>query len=209
MPDSFLRQSALAHLALDGRAVDTGGSQGMAPGVAMKELPFKSIINLRGDPKDTAFLAATSKTLGFDLPLQPNQSASKDQITALWLAPDEWWIITDSQTGKLASKLEAALSGQHISLVDVGESRTTIRVTGRHARDQLAKGTPLDLHPTQLPAGRCAGTHIAKAIVVLHYLGDSKSGEPTYDIYVLRSFADYLWRWLEDAAQEYGFQVRP
>ena len=70
MPDSFLRQSALAHLALDGRAVDTGGSQGMAPGVAMKELPFKSIINLRGNPKDTAFLAATSKTLGFDLPLQ-------------------------------------------------------------------------------------------------------------------------------------------
>ena len=28
--------------------------------------------------------------------------------------------------------------------------------------------------------------------------------EPTYDIYVLRSFAEYLWLWLEDAAMEYG-----
>ena len=30
---------------------------------------------------------------------------------------------------------------------------------------------------------------------------------PTYDIYVLRSFAEYLWLWLEDAAQEYGLAV--
>ncbi|NIO38860.1 MAG: hypothetical protein GTO41_00860, partial [Burkholderiales bacterium] len=30
---------------------------------------------------------------------------------------------------------------------------------------------------------------------------------PSYDIYVHRSFADYLWRWLEDAAQEYGVAI--
>lgn len=207
MPDNFLRQSALAHLALDGRAADSSGSHGTAQGITMKEIAFRGILNLRGNPKDSAFLAATSKALGFDLPLEPNQSASKGATTALWLAPNEWWIIADSDASKLASKLEAALAGQHISLVDVGESRTTIRVTGHDARDLLAKGTPLDLHPDQLPAGRCAGTHIAKTIVVLHHLGDGKTGEPVYDIYVLRSFADYLWRWLEDAAQEYGFSI--
>jgi sarcosine oxidase subunit gamma len=30
---------------------------------------------------------------------------------------------------------------------------------------------------------------------------------PAYDLYVHRSFADYLWRWLEDAAKEYGVAI--
>ncbi|MEE9184627.1 MAG: sarcosine oxidase subunit gamma family protein [Acidimicrobiia bacterium] len=27
---------------------------------------------------------------------------------------------------------------------------------------------------------------------------------PAFDLYVPRSFADYLWAWLEDAGTEYG-----
>jgi sarcosine oxidase gamma subunit len=30
---------------------------------------------------------------------------------------------------------------------------------------------------------------------------------PTFDIYVARSFAEYLWAWLEDAGGEYGVAV--
>ena len=33
------------------------------------------------------------------------------------------------------------------------------------------------------------------------------SAEPAFDLYVLRSFADYLWAWLEDAAREYGLKI--
>ena len=39
--------------------------------------------------------------------------------------------------------------------------------------------------------------------MVLHQVGQA----PSYDLYVLCSFADYLWRWLEDAAGEYGLAV--
>jgi sarcosine oxidase gamma subunit len=30
---------------------------------------------------------------------------------------------------------------------------------------------------------------------------------PDYDLYVQRSFAEYLWAWLEDAGTEYGVRV--
>jgi len=39
--------------------------------------------------------------------------------------------------------------------------------------------------------------------VLIHQVSDA----PAYELYVLRSFADYLWRWLEDAAREYGVAV--
>jgi sarcosine oxidase subunit gamma len=39
--------------------------------------------------------------------------------------------------------------------------------------------------------------------VLIHQVDDA----PAYDVYVLRSFAEYLWLWLEDAAKEYGMAV--
>ncbi len=35
----------------------------------------------------------------------------------------------------------------------------------------------------------------------------ASGGGPAYDVYVLNSFAEYLWLWLEDAAREYGLRV--
>ena len=43
---------------------------------------------------------------------------------------------------------------------------------------------------------------MAKAGALIH-----QTGEDVYELYVLRSFADYLWRWLEDAAAEYRVVV--
>ena len=36
----------------------------------------------------------------------------------------------------------------------------------------------------------------------------SRSGEETWDLVVRRSFADYLWLWLQDASAEYGLQIK-
>ena len=61
---------------------------------------------------------------------------------------------------------------------------------GETARNLIAKGCPLDLHPRVFAAGRCAQSVLAKADVTLHQLDE----EPSYDLFVLCSFADYLWR---------------
>ena len=43
-------------------------------------------------------------------------------------------------------------------------------------------------------------TMLAKAAVILHQTtDDADEAGPFFDIYVPRSFADYLWSWLTDA----------
>ena len=71
----------------------------------------------------------------------------------------------------------------------------------------LAKGCPLDLHPRAFTPGSCAQSLLAKADVLIHLRADDPRHGPTFDLYVARSFAHYLWAWLEDAGREYGVQV--
>ena len=70
-------------------------------------------------------------------------------------------------------------------------------------RELLAKGCPLDLHPRAFDVGQCAQSHLAKAPILIRQL----DREPSFEIVVRRSFADYFWLWLEDAAAEYGLAV--
>jgi len=86
---------------------------------------------------------------------------------------------------------------------DLSGGQTVIHIAGRHALDVLAKGTPLDVE--RLAAGACAQTHLAKANVCMRPRVDADSALTAYELIVRRSFADYLWRWLEDAASEYGY----
>lgn len=194
----YLRQSPLAPLGLIARAQEDRGEEG----VAMAERWRLGIVDLRIRAEDGDALAAAEAALGFALPREPNRSAGTTAMTALWLGPDEWWVIANGGQD-WAALLSAALGGQTAAVTEIGESRASIRVAGPRARDLLAKGCPLDLHPRVFGAGHCAGSHLAKAQIVLHQVSD----EPAFDLYVLRSFADYLWRWLEDAAGEYGLAV--
>ena len=208
MVERYLRQSPLAHLGLDGRAQAARGEAG----VAMSEQPFRGIVNLRTQPDDSEAMAALESALGFALPVEPNTTAASATALALWLAPDEWWIITpgpDPESGStMAAALRAALADRRGAVTDVGDSRTCVRVSGPRARDLLCKGMPLDLHPRVFPANRCAQSHLAKTGVVLHLVADHGTSDgPTFELYVLRSFAEYLWVWLEDAAREYGLAI--
>ncbi len=208
MVEAYLRQSALAHLGLDGRAQASRG----AAGVALAERPHRGMVNLRLDPSDEIAMNAFAEAFGFALPAQPNTSAGNGEASALWLGPDEWWIVTPGpgpEAGpELADKLRAALADRFAAVTEVGEGRTCIRIAGRKARALLQKGCPLDLHPRAFAAGACAQTLLAKATVAIHLVADESVAEgPAFEVYVLRSFAEYLWAWIEDAGREYGVAV--
>lgn len=203
MVDAYLRQGPLDHLQLAARAVASAETP-----VGMSERPFLAHVNIRGDAGDTAFLEAAKSAIGVDLPVAANTVASKGKLDAIWLGPDEWLIQSTAgedgleQEGKLAGKLRKAFEGQFVSVTEAGEGRTCITISGARARDVIAKGCPLDLHPDAFGAGQCAQTHIARALTLLHC-----RDADTIDIHVLRSFAEYLWVWLEDASREYGVSV--
>ncbi len=210
MVEAYLRQSALAHLGLDGRAEASRG----AAGVALAERPHRGMVNLRLDPSDETAMNAFAEAFGFALPVQPNTSAGNGEASALWLGPDEWWLVAPGygpgpEAGpELADKLRAALADGFAAVTEVGEGRTCIRIAGPKARALLQKGCPLDFHPRAFGVGACAQTLLAKATVAIHLVADESATEgPVFEVYVLRSFAEYLWAWIEDAGREYGVTV--
>ena len=71
MVEAYLRQSAVAHLGLEGRGAATRGEAG----VAMSERPHRGIVNLRLDPKNAEAMAAFEAAFGFALPTSANDTA--------------------------------------------------------------------------------------------------------------------------------------
>ena len=201
MVEAYLRQSALAHRGLQRAAAETPASAG----ITLSERPFRATMTLRGDPGDAGVLAAVRAAAAVDLPLEPNTTQRAGSVTALWLGPDEWLITAPAGEERvLVPALRASLGDRPAAVVDLTESRTVIAVSGAPARELLAKGCTLDLHPRAFPAGACAQTGLARAGVLIHLVDET----PTFEITILRSFADYLWAWLADAAREYGVALR-
>ena len=207
MVEAYLRQSPLAHLHLGARAISDADSNDA--GVGIQELPHRVQIAVRGSSSDKAFTAATNRVLSIDLPVTPcSSSGDVEGIHALWMGPDEWLIVAPANGyDGLASKLATSLVGVHAAVVDVSESRTTIRLSGSNARDTLSKGCSIDLHPRAFTKSKVVNTLLAQAHVTLHQVTDSDVDGCIYDIFVHRSFAEYLWSWLEDATRAYGLQV--
>jgi sarcosine oxidase subunit gamma len=179
-------------------------------GVRLAERAGLGKIDLRGDPHARGFMVAAGRVLDLLLPSEPCTSAVTDQIRVLWLGPDQWLVTCPARDvpGLLAS-LREALAGVHAAITEVTEGRAAFRVAGPSARDVLAKGCPLDLHARAFPPGRCAQSLLAKASVLIHLVEDDPEQGPVFDVYVARSFAHYLWTWLEDAGREYGLLIEP
>ena len=191
--EDYQRQSPLDHLHLAARG---GGALGGAA-VRMTEQRFRGKINLRG-AATPAFGDAVAAAIGLRPATESGTVAEADGRLALWIGPSEWLVVTPPGAGpETAASLRAALAECGAAVTDVSESLAAITVSGANARHVLAKGTSLDLHPRAFTPGRCARAGLAKTVVLLH----QTDGEPAYDLYVDRSYAEYLWLWLEDAAQ--------
>jgi sarcosine oxidase subunit gamma len=91
----------------------------------------------------------------------------------------------------------------HVAITDVSGGQTVLHLRGRHVRDVLAKGCPIDLHPRAFRIGQCAQSHLGKAPILVGQIEE----QPYFELIVRRSFADYVWTWLESAAEEYGLEV--
>jgi sarcosine oxidase subunit gamma len=204
MVEAYQRRSALAHFGLKALAVQNSNAEA---GIVMNEIAHRAIVNFRGNAEDPAFTAAVKAATGVDLPTKANTANQAGENRILWLGPSEWWLVAPGeQLADLVERLRAAFSGQHTAVIDVSESRTVIGLTGSAARELLARGVSLDLHPRVFGAGQCAQTGMSKANVLLHQTG--AGAKPSYEIYILKSFADYLWRWMSLTAEDFGLAIR-
>lgn len=185
------RRSPAAAFAARFEAAGAGG------GLRLAEIPFLSQVNVRVDPKSPA-AERIGTAIGVPLPLEPGTAVRGGDVTVLWLGPDEWLVVgPDGAAPGLVERLTEAAAGEHVSVVDVSAQRTTLVVAGERARDVLAHGCALDLHPRVFGRDRCAQTTLARAGVVL------VSREDGFWLLVRSSFAGYVAEWLLDASVEY------
>ena len=201
MVETYQRRSPLAHLGLVARAAS---SKKAGAGVVMSEVPHRTIVNIRGTASDPAFAAAVQTATGLALPAAANTVSNGSLWQILWLGPNEWWITgPDGEADSLVEALRSNFAGQHATACDVSESRAIIALKGPKAREVLMRGVSLDLHPREFRVGQCAQTGVSRANALIHLVDDT----PTFELYVLKSFSDYLWRWLEQVAADFDLAI--
>jgi sarcosine oxidase subunit gamma len=167
----------------------------------MAELPFSSArveltelkparqIGLRLRPPFPAYLA------GLPIPLTPNRVAVMGPVRVLWLGPDEWLVVADSEAPEMLARLERAVAGRRAAIHDLSSSRGIVQISGAGARTLLEAGCGLDLHPRVFAPGHCAQTLLARVPVILDQIDQT----PHYRLLVRRSYARWLVDWLVDA----------
>ncbi len=124
-------------------------------------------------------MSGVGRVLDLLLPTEPTGSASKNSVSALWLGPDQWLVTCPADdTPFFISSLREALGDSHHALTDLSDGLVTFTLAGPSARDVLAKGCPLDLHPRAFTPGSCARSLLAKADVLLHLHADEPPLRP-------------------------------
>ena len=73
-------------------------------GVSIKEIAPIMKLNLRGKTRE--FFTNVGKSLNMILPTEANTSSSSDKLTAIWLSPDEWMIVSNETTSKETNTYE-------------------------------------------------------------------------------------------------------
>lgn len=174
-------------------------------GLAIEAEPEVAAVDLRIEATGPA-VDKLARVLGPDLPTRPNTWTATADGRIVWLGPDEWLVTSATATpAELEDTIARVTEPCGGAAVDVSAQRTGLRVRGTHARDLLATGCSVDLHPTAFPAGSSAQTTVGQAGVLLLGLGDGDD----FRLFVRPSFADYLVDWLLDAAVEFRDRHAP
>jgi sarcosine oxidase subunit gamma len=139
--------------------------------------------------------------LDAEIPTTPNTWVAAGGRRTIWLGPDEWLLTsTDDAPEELEQEVRGAVLQLGGAAIDVSAQRIGLRLSGSRAREVLAKGCSIDLHPRVFVSGSAVQTTVGLAGVILLALSDAGDD---FLLLVRSSFARYLADWLLDAAEEF------
>ena len=170
--------------------------------IKIQELSFVKKINLRLDPNDKGCVSSSSKILGTMLPTKANTySTNAINEKIMWLGPDEWLIVNSDDA---FLKLQNEIGDLEVSVTDVSENRTIIRIRGSKVFVLLSKFLVLNLEKNLPTQSSCAQTLFVKVpILLIRNSSDTQKHE--IDIFTNRSHANYIYNLLVDGTKNLDF----
>ena len=169
-------------------------------GVIVKEISPIMKINLRGKKRE--FLTNIGKNLNMILPTEANTSTSSEKLTAIWLSPDEWMIVTNDEVKKdtneyhLNKTLFNDISKSNLgAVIDVTDQFVQLEIKGKNIYEIFSAGSPFNFSEFKDKKGSSVQTILNHIDVIVHNKGDQ-----IVNLFVRRSFAQHLWSWINDSA---------
>lgn len=136
---------------------------------------------------------AVRSVLGASLPTRIDTPVHAGGHSVFKVGPERFWITGPKD--KWVASLCHAVPGRVGSITPLSHGHVRLSIEGPSAREVLSKGIALDLHPDVFRYDACALTGLRDIPLLLH-----RSGSDRYELYVPRSFADWIGKWLADAA---------
>ena len=178
----------------DGLLQPTGTGQG----VTVREQAGLGITTVLAGPDLGALSARVHEIYAVALPTGPRHVATSD-VTFLGTSRHVWLAVGEGGPA-FASALATSLAGV-ADVADQSGAYGVLDLTGPNAATVLAKGLPIDLHPSAFAADAVAVSHIEHiGVTVWRIPGGFRLATP-------RSSAGSFWHWLSTSAAEYGLGV--
>ena len=168
--------------------------------ISIKEIHPVMKINLRGKKRE--FLTNIGKNLNMILPTEANTSTTSDKLTAIWLSPDEWMIVSNELVSKDTNKYELqemlfnSISKTTLgAAVDVTDQFVQLELKGENIYEIFSAGSPFNFNEFKEKKGSTTQTVLNHVDVILHH-----KDKNIVNLFVRRSFAEHLWSWIEDCS---------
>jgi sarcosine oxidase, subunit gamma len=174
-----------------------------SPGLTVLEAPLSQHLSIRGNSESAGFKEAVRSVTGMTLPTRPLSCERHANVRIFWQGPSEWLLIVDGPGGEsMESDMRRALIGERAAVVDVSGGQTLLTLSGPALSEVLQKSSPYDFHASNFPVGKCVQTTFGKAGGLV-----ARQEEEHVTLVLRRSFADYVGKWLLEAAAEQGVQI--
>ena len=170
-------------------------------GVSIEESDLVGKINLRGKSNDKEFMKNVGSVLDLVLPIEPNVKVTNNNVSIIWLSPNEWLIETPIvETQKILTLLKSSLNPQKTAITDVSFNRTVLRLEGDHVFTLLSKYLVINLEEVLKNNHSVAQTIFIKIPILL--IRNNDGNEITsIDIHLNRSHAKYVYELLIDGCK--------
>ena len=168
--------------------------------ISVKEISPIMKLNLRGKKRE--FFTAVGKHLDMILPTEANTSSSSSKLTAIWLSPDEWMVVSNELIEKntnsydLEESFYNSISKTNLgAVIDVTDQFVMLELKGSKVYELFSSGSPYNFNDFREKKGSTTQTLLNNIDVIIQ-----NKSENLVNLFVRRSFSEHLFSWINDSA---------